>query len=54
VLVDTVSLNAPSTGYQRVIASLSWSTAASRKIKIVVVGTAGHPRVNIDAFVTGS
>jgi hypothetical protein len=29
----------------------TWATSATRTIKLVVVGTAGHPRVDIDAFV---
>jgi hypothetical protein len=52
-LVKTVDLSAGATAYRTVLASLTWSTAMSRKVKIVVVGTAGHPRVNVDAFVTG-
>ena len=54
VYVKTVSLYAATTSYRRVLVSLSWSTATSRTVKIVVVGTTGHPRVDVDAFVTGS
>jgi hypothetical protein len=53
-LVETVDLYASVTAYRRVLISLSWNSSATRTIKVVVVGTAGHPRVNIDAFVTGS
>jgi hypothetical protein len=54
VLVQTVSLYSSTTRKRRVITTLSWSTAANRTIRIVVSGTAGHPRVDLDAFVTGS
>ncbi len=54
VLVRTVSLHSATTYKRRVITTLSWSTAASRKIEIVVSGTSGHARVDLDAFVTGS
>ena len=30
----------------------TWSIATSRTVKLVVVGTAGRPRVDLDAFVT--
>ena len=29
----------------------TWSTSATRTIKLVVVGTSGRPRVDLDAFV---
>jgi hypothetical protein len=53
-LVETVSLYSPTTSHRHVLVDLSWGSSASRTIKIVVVGTAGHPRVNIDALVTGT
>ena len=53
-LVRTVDLYSASPSYRRVLVSLTWATSNSRKIKIVVVGTPGHPRVGIDAIVTGS
>ena len=28
----------------------TWSTPASRRIKLVVTGTSGHPRVDLDSF----
>jgi hypothetical protein len=52
--LKTVNLYAIAYAYRRVITTLTWSTAASRKITIVVVGTTGHPRVDLDAFVTAS
>jgi hypothetical protein len=53
-LMTTVDLYAASPSYRHVLVSLSWATSTSRKIKIVVIGTPGHPRVGIDAIVTGS
>jgi hypothetical protein len=29
----------------------NWSSAGTHKVKIVVSGTSGHPRVDLDAFV---
>lgn len=54
LLVQTVSLHSSITYKRRVITTLSWSTAANRKIEIVVSGSAAHPRVDLDAFVAGS
>jgi hypothetical protein len=34
-----------------VLGSWSWSTSATRTISVRVVGTKGHPRVDIDRFV---
>lgn len=53
-LVKTVSLYNASTAYRRVVVQLSWATSASRTVRIVVSGTAGHPRVSVDAFLTGT
>lgn len=53
-LLATVDLHS-STGVRRVVLlERHWSTSARHTVKIVVVGTAGHPRVDIDGFVTGS
>jgi hypothetical protein len=51
VLIKTVSTYATTTSCKRVLVALSWSTAVSRKITIVVSGTSGHPRVDLDAIV---
>jgi hypothetical protein len=51
VLVKTVSTYSATTSCKRVLVSLSWSTAISRKVTIVVKGTSGHPRVDVDAIV---
>jgi len=52
--VATVDLYASSYQNQRVVWSKAWSTTAPRTITIRVVGTSGRPRVDMDAFITGS
>ena len=39
-----------STRHRVVIWQATWSTAATRTIKLVAVGTAGRPRIDLDAF----
>ena len=36
---------------RRVIFQRAWGSVGTHTIKVVPVGTAGHPRVDIDAFV---
>jgi hypothetical protein len=48
--VATVDLRYASTMPHRVVWSRAWTTVGTHTIKIVVVGTAGHPRVDVDAF----
>ena len=48
----TVDLYSPTAKHQQVVWSGSWSSAASRTVRIQVLGTAGRPRVDLDAFVT--
>jgi hypothetical protein len=48
-LRTTISLNGATT-YRRVAYSTAWSSVGTHTIRIVVVGTAGHPRVDLDAF----
>ena len=50
VLVTTIDLHASTTTYRRVVFAKSWSYAGTHSLRIVVVGTAGRPRVDIDAF----
>lgn len=50
LLAATVNTNAASATYRRVVFSKGWSSYASHTIKLVVVGTAGTPRVELDAF----
>jgi hypothetical protein len=47
----TINLYASSTGSRRIVYSRSWASSGSHAVSILVVGTAGHPRVDIDAFV---
>jgi hypothetical protein len=49
-LAATINTNAPATAYRRVVFGKGWSSYASHTIKLVVVGTAGTPRVELDAF----
>ena len=48
VLVTTVNLYSATDQTRRLVFSRSFSTVATRSIKIVVVGTAGHPKVVVD------
>jgi hypothetical protein len=50
VLARTVNLNSATTINKTLVFNQSWSTNATRTMKIVVVGTAGHPTVPIDGF----
>ncbi len=45
----TISLAGP-TAYRRIAYSTGWASLGTHSIKIVVVGTVGHPRVDLDAF----
>jgi alpha-tubulin suppressor-like RCC1 family protein len=49
VLTATVDLKRASTQYRMVVWSAVFPNASSRTIKLVVVGTAGRPRVDLDA-----
>lgn len=51
VLVSALYLYASSTTYRYVAFQKTWTTSATHTIKVVVVGTARHPRIDIDAFV---
>jgi spore germination protein YaaH len=50
VLVATVDLHAAATAYRRVAFATSWSASGTHTLRIIVVGTAGRPRVDVDAF----
>ncbi len=49
-LAGSVKLYSASDQASHVVARWSWSQPASRTISIRVIGTPGHPRVDIDAF----
>jgi hypothetical protein len=51
VLKATVSLYATTSTARAQVFAFNWATSGSHTLKVVVVGTAGHPRVDIDAFV---
>ncbi len=51
VLVKTVSLHRSSTLARQVVFSTRWASAGPHTIQVVVLGTAGHPRVDVDTFV---
>lgn len=44
----TISLYRATTAYRQVIWEITWPTSGKRTISFVVVGTANHPRVDID------
>jgi hypothetical protein len=47
----TVSLYASTYTSRAIAYALNWSANGTHSIKIVVVGTAGRPRVDVDGFV---
>ncbi len=49
-LAGTVSTYAKKTQTRVVVFARSWTTSQPRTIKLVVAGTKGHPRVDVDAF----
>lgn len=51
VLKTTVSLYNATYQSKRIVYAANWSSNGSHTIRIVVEGTAGHPRVDVDAFV---
>ncbi|MEI7745312.1 MAG: hypothetical protein WCK58_16375 [Chloroflexota bacterium] len=51
VLQGTYDLKATATGYRTLAWQKSWATSAKHTVRIVVLATAGRPRVDLDAFV---
>jgi spore germination protein YaaH len=49
-LVATVDTYATSLGFRYVAWSRTWASAGTHTLKLVVAGTAGHPRVDLDAL----
>jgi hypothetical protein len=47
-LASTISLYSAAPVARKLVFGRTFSTTATRTIKIVVVGTAGHPRVVLD------
>ncbi|MFL5720723.1 MAG: S8 family peptidase [Chloroflexota bacterium] len=50
VYVSTVNFHRSSFTPRNVVAARSWSRSGTHTIKLVALGTAGHPRIDIDAF----
>jgi hypothetical protein len=50
-LISTVNLYSATTIARRIVFARTWSTSTTHTIKVVVLGTAGHPRVDLDAFI---
>ena len=48
--VQTIDFYRSSTQSKVVVFNKSWSTNGVHSVKLVVVGTSGHPRVEVDAF----
>jgi hypothetical protein len=46
-----VNLQATTGQARAIVFARNWSTVGSHTLKIVVAGTAGHPRVDVDAFI---
>ena len=46
-----VSLNASSTAWRQVVYVRGFSSSGTHTIKLVCAGTAGHPKIDLDAFV---
>ena len=48
--LTTLDLYASTTTYRKTVWARTWTTSAPRSIRVVVLGTAGRPRVDLDAF----
>ncbi len=51
VLAATVDFRRSTAAHRRIVFTRSWATARPHSIRVVVLGTSGRPRVDIDAFV---
>ncbi len=50
-LVTSINLHTSVLQARRIVYARSWTTSRSHTIRVVVAGTAGHPRVDVDAFI---
>jgi subtilisin family serine protease len=50
-LVATISTYSSSFSARRIVWSRAFATSATHTIRVVVAGTAGHPRIDLDAFI---
>ena len=46
-----INLYSATTQYRRAVWAKAWTTSGTHTVKIVVLGTSGHPSVDVDAFV---
>ena len=51
VLKKTINLYAATYSAKQVAFAFNWGTTGTHKIRIVAMGTVGHPRIDVDAFV---
>jgi hypothetical protein len=51
VYVTTIDTRSSSSIYRSIVWTRAWSSVGTHVIKLVVVGTAGRPRVDLDAFI---
>jgi len=51
VQVTSVGLWARTASYRNIVYARSWTASGQHTIRVVVVGTANHPRVDVDAFI---
>ncbi len=49
-LAATVDMHRSKLYSRRIVFSRSWASSGSHAVKVVVLGTSGHPRVDVDAF----
>lgn len=47
----TVSTYSKTTRYRQLVYQFAWSAPGTHKVRVVISGTSGHPRVDLDAFV---
>ena len=52
--VATIDLYSATSAHQKVVWVGSYTSAAARTVSIRVLATAGHPRVDLDGFVTAN
>ena len=47
----TISTYSTTTKYRQLVYQFNWSSTGTHKVKVVISGTSGHPRVDLDAWV---
>ena len=51
VYKGTISTYLTSSKFRQIVYQYAWATPGTHKVKLVVSGTSGHPRIDADAFV---